>query len=320
MELIKQKLNIGALGLVVCGLVLAGTNTIALKFATGSMDPLVYAGIRALAIGLILFLFVGNYRKILSIKMLIRVIPGVLLAVAFFAMHAIGVSQSGALKASFLSLTIPVFVYIFAITLLHEPLIKRIFLGGIITLIGSALMIGLPVIFGNPLVISDTLLLLAYACLAASIIHAKYMFRWLTTNELLSARFLISGILLVGYILLFQEPSTFLVGSSSAWLVLLYSIVVVGIVGNTLYYRGLTKVKAEQTAPFYFIEPTTGVLLAAMLLGETLDLIATFGVMVVLVGVAVSYPHHHYVLHNYLVPHNKRLKRILHRLAHPIRG
>lgn len=319
MKLIKQKINIGASGLVISGLILAGSNSVALKFATGTMDPLVYAGIRAFAFGLILFLFVGNYKKVLSIKMLARNIPSVILLVGFLSMHAIGVSQSGALKASILSLSLPVFVYIFAITLLHEPLIKRILLGGIITLTGSVLMIGLPVIFGSTLLVSDALLLLAYACLAASIIHTKYLFQWLTTNELLSTRFLIGGIILIGYVLIFQKPSDFLLGNSEAWLVLLYGIIVVGVVANTLYYRGLAKVKAEQTAPLYFIDPMSGTILATVLIGEVLELAAVIGAMVIIAGVAVSYPHHHYVLHNYLHPRPHRLQRILHRLRHPIK-
>lgn len=317
MDFIKQKLNLGAFGMVITGMVIAGTNVVALKFATNSMEPLVYAGVRALAVGIILFLFVGNYKRILSLKMLTRLMPSVLLLVAFLSMHAIGVSQSGALKASILSLTIPVLVYFFAVTLLHEPLIKRIFFGGLLTLLGSIMLIGIPVVFGKPLVASDILILLAYACLAGAVVHGKYMFKWLTPNELLSARFTIGGILLVGYVLFFMEPSAFLVGSGEAWLVLLYAIIISGIISNTLYYRGLAKLKAEQTAPLYYLDPMTGTLLATLLLSEKLDITAGIGVAVIVLGVAIAYPHHHHIMHNYLHPQPHRLKRLLRKLLHP---
>lgn len=317
MEKLKRKLNIGALGLVAFSMTIAGTNAVALKFASNTMNPLVFGSLRATAIGLILFLFVGNYKKILTLANIRRIFPGVILLVLFIGFHALGVSQSGALKASIYSLTIPVFVYIFAVTLLHEPLIKRIFFGGLLTLFGSAMMIGVPVILGQSIVLSDMFLLAAYAFLAGAVVHGKYMFKWLTPNELLSVRFLMSGIILLGFTLYFYEPGAFIVGSGAAWLVLLYAITISGVVSNTLYYRGLVKLKAEQTAPLYYIDPMAGTILASFLLGEQLELAAAFGVAVIVAGVFISYPHHHIVLHNYHHPHSNRIKRILSKLTHP---
>lgn len=315
----KQKNRFSSYSLVIIAMVIFGTNAVALKFATNTMEPLVFAGLRALLVGTILMFFVSNYKVIFSKRVLLRLLPSVLLLMMFLSLHAIGVSQSGALKASILSLTIPVFVYIFAITLLHEPLIKRIFFGGVVTLLGSLLLIGIPVILGKPLVFSDVLLLLAYACVAGVIIHSKYLFKWLTTNELLSIRFLLVGILLVAFVLVFMKPSAFMTGDAGAWMALLYSIVIVGIAGNTFLYRGLSRLKAEQTAPLFYIDPMTGTLFAALLLGETLELTTLLGVIVIIIGVAIAFPHHHHLMHNYLHPKSHRLKRTLQKLLQPIK-
>ena len=319
MKLLKQKLNVGALGMVTIAMVLTGTNAIALKYASSSMDPLVFASLRALAVGVILISFVSNYRLIFSRKILLRLIPGVLLLLLFFSLHALGVSQSGALKASVFSLTIPVFVYIFSIVLLHEPLIKRIFLGGIITLVGSMTMVGLPVIFGQAVVLSDLFLLFAYSCLAGAVIHGKYMFKWLATNELLSMRFLLAGVLMTGFVLAYNGPTIFTVGDGGAWLALLYGIIIVGVGANTLLYRGLSRLKAEQTAPLMYLDPMTGALMATLLLGESLETSALVGVAIIVIGVIAAFPHHHHLMHNYLHPHPHRIKRVLHKIMHPLR-
>ncbi len=314
-----KKLNIGALGIIIIATVLAGTNSVALKYASGTMDPLVFAALRALAIGTILLLFVTHYRSVFSRKNLIRLVPSVILLLSFISFNAVGVSQSGALKASVYALTIPVFVYIFSITLLHEPLIKRIFFGGVVTLIGSMLMIGLPVVFGQSLVLSDIYLLAGYAALAGAIIHGKYMFKWLTPNELLGARFMFAGLLLAGYLLIARGPAIFTDGEGGAWLALIFSVVVGGAIVNTLFYRGIRKIRAEQAAPLIYIDPMSTALLATLLLGETLDLIALIGVVVIIVGVIIAFPHHHHLMHHYFHPKNHRARRVLERLIHPLR-
>lgn len=310
----KKKIQFTALGLVIISLILSGTNAVALKFATNSIEPLVYAGIRALSVSAILLVFVGNYRKIFSRKIILRVLPGAFLLFMFLSLSATAIGQSGALKASVLSLTFPVFVYLYALVLLHEPLIKKIFIGGLITLSGSLLLIGAPALLGQPLLISDVMLLLGYASYAGVIIHAKYMFKWLTPNELLSIRFFISGLLLVAFALITSGPASFIVGDGSAWLTLIYSILFVGIISNTLYYRGLSRVKAEQTAPLLYLDPMTSALLAAVVLGESLDATAIIGATVILIGVVLSYPHHHHLLHHYMHPKTPLLKRLLNKL------
>lgn len=314
-----KKLNIDALGLLVIAMVLAGSNAVALKFATDTMEPFVFAGLRALATGIILLFFATNYRLIFSKKILLRLLPGVILILLFISLHAIGVSQSGALKASIYSLTIPVFVYIFSIALLHEPIIRRIFIGGLITLLGSLTMIGIPVIIGQDVIFSDILLLVCYASLAGAIIHGKYMFKWLTPNELLGARFFFSGAILTGYVFITMDTTVFTTGDPGAWAALAYAIIVVGIGANTFLYRGLSRARAEQAAPLMYIDPMTGALLATLLLGETLEMTALIGASIVIVGVIAAFPHHNHLLHHYLHPSPHRLKKFWRRLARRVK-
>lgn len=177
-------------------------------------------------------------------------------------------------------------------------------------------MIGLPVVLGQALLASDVYLLIGYAALAGAIIHAKYMFKWLTPNELLGSRFLLAGMLLVGYVLVASGPATFVDGAGGAWLALIFSIVIGGIVVNTLFYRGISKIRAEQAAPLMYIDPMSAAVLATLLLGETLDITALVGVAVIIIGVFISFPHHHRLMHHYFHPSPHRLKNFWRRLTH----
>ena len=121
------------------------------------------------------------------------------------------------------------------------------------------------------------------------------------------------------FVLAYNGPTIFTVGDGGAWLALLYGIIIVGVGANTLLYRGLSRLKAEQTAPLMYLDPMTGALMATLLLGESLETSALVGVAVIIFGVIAAFPHHHHLMHNYLHPRPHRIKRVLHKLMHPLR-
>jgi drug/metabolite transporter (DMT)-like permease len=294
-----QKQSGTAFLMAIIAISLFGTNAVALKVATDTMDPLVYASARYIGIGAILLLFLNNFRFLKKPGIIPKILIGSFLLMMYMVFFALGVSQSGALKAAIMSLITPVMVYIFSIILLHEPFIRRIVLGGLVALSGSIILIGLPVVLGQSVSFGDILLFLAYTALAAEIIHGKHMFRWVTTNELLSMRFAIGGIVLFGLVLFTSGPDVFLGGAPIAWIMLLYSTVIAGAIAHTLYFRALKNMRAEQTAPLFYIEPLVGTFLAAIVLGERIDLAVLVGAVIIVTGVSISHPHHNKLLFHY---------------------
>ena len=298
---ISRKRDFSALTTAVLASILFGTNAVALKVAVETMNPLLFASLRFFAVGAILLLFVKSFAFFKNPKILMQLLLASCLITIFVALHALGVAQSGALKASIFSLVAPVFVYIFSVTMLHEPFIKRVMFGGAISLFGSVLLVGVPAILGQELARGDLFLLIAYIALAASVVHAKYLYKWLDPNEILGVRFTLSGLALLVFVLFMYDFSTLATGAPLAWILLLYGIVVTGAIGNSLYYKALNKIRAEDAAPIFYLEPMVGAIGAALLLGERLDVGAMVGMSIIVVGVLLAYPHHNRLMHYYHV-------------------
>jgi drug/metabolite transporter (DMT)-like permease len=267
------------------------------------MEPLFYGAARFLLIGLILLVFIRNFSFLREWRALKHLGISALLILGFISLFTIGVDLSSALKALLFSLTTPIWMYILSVLLLGEPIVKRALVGTLIALSGSLLLVGLPPLLGASLVLGDLLLLLAFLFLAASIISGKYLFYWMEPVAMISIRFLIAGTLILIMTLGWYGPGVVLEGSQEAWLALMYAVLLSGVAGLSLYYTSLRNLRGEQAAPLFYLDPAAGVLVAALFLGESLDLLSILGTLVVLAGVMISHPHHYSRFHRFHVPH-----------------
>ena len=307
----KKHIQLSAFTAAIIANVLMGTNAVSTKIAIDfDMDPLFYVGLRAILIGLALILLIKNFDFLRKPKAIGHLFISSVLITLFISLAALGLELSSALKASLLSLTTPVSVYILSVLVLREPIIRRALYGGFVALIGASLVVGLPLITGEAFVFGDLLLFVAYFFLAASIIHAKYIFKWVEPVAVVSIRFLIAGIVIFLGVLAWSGVEVALEPQPQAWLALLYGTVIVGIIGVTLYYTSLRKIKGEEAAPLYYLDPMTGVVMAALLLGDRLDTAAVAGAAIVIAGVMIAHPHHGHLLHAYHIHHPHPLRHI----------
>ena len=288
-----------------------GTNAVANKIAFESMDPIVFTSLRHIAIGVVLALFIRNAKHLLSGKPLIHLIINSLITLFVMVTLAIGINLSTAINAAILSLALPIFIYLFAVIFLREPVIKRVIAGGLLAMLGSLLIIGLPALLNRSFEMGDVVLLLSYIGLAAMIVHTKYIYKYLTTMEVLGVRFLFGGVVFRAYVLLFMDVS-FTQGDTTAWFSLVYSIIVTGIIATVVYYYSLRHIKAEYAAPIFYIDPMVGVMTAAIVLQEQLTTSAIVGTGFIVIGVMISHVHLTRLMHRVHFPTRKqRIKRYM---------
>ena len=314
MSIFKNRhIKLSAFTAAIVGNVLLGTNAVSTKIAIDfDMDPLFYVGLRAILIGLTLLLLIKNFDFLRNWRAIGHLFLSAAFITLFISLAALGLELSSAIKASLLSLTTPVSVYILSVLVLHEPIIRRALYGGLVALVGASLVVGLPLVTGEVFVFGDLLLFVAYFFLAASIIHAKYTFKWVEPVAVVSIRFLLAGIVIFSGVLAWNGMSVALEPQPQAWLALLYGTVIVGIIGVTMYYTSLRKIKGEEAAPLFYLDPMTGVVAAAILLGDRLDLAAAAGAAIVVAGVIIAHPHHGNMLHMYHAHHPHPLQHIGH--------
>jgi len=73
--------------------------------------------------------------------------------------------------------------------------------------------------------------------------------------------------------------------AAAAWL---YSGIFALVVTNLLYFRGLRSIGASRATLYMYIQPFVGVVVAALLLGESLAPIQAVGGIIILVGVSLG--------------------------------
>ena len=312
MSIFKNRhIKLSAFTAAVVANILLGTNAVSTKIAIDfDMDPLFYVGLRAILIGLALLILIKNFNFLRNWRAIRHLFLSAAFITLFISLAALGLELSSALKASLLSLTTPVSVYVLSVFVLHEPIIRRALYGGLLALVGASLVVGLPLVTGEVFVFGDLLLFVAYFFLAASIIHAKYIFKWVEPVAVVSIRFLLAGIVIFSGVLIWNGTTIALEPQPQAWLALLYGTVIVGIIGVTMYYTSLRKIKGEEAAPLFYLDPMTGVIAAAILLGDRLDLAAAAGAAIVVAGVIISHPHHGNLVHMYHSHHPHPLQHI----------
>jgi drug/metabolite transporter (DMT)-like permease len=318
MFLHKRSMHYGAFALAMFASVLLGTNAVATKIAVETMDPLFFTALRHVFIGVLLLLFVKDFSFLKSKRIMFHVLLSSSLGLILISFFVLGVEQSTAIKASVLSLIVPVLVYFFSITLLHEPVIKRVIIGGVIAILGSLMIVGLPALMDQSFSVGDVYLMTAYIALALLTIHTKYTYKWLTPNQILSSRITIAGTILLVYVLLINGFNVAETGDTRAWISMLYSVVISGVIGATVYYRALSRMRAENVAPIFYIDPLVGVFAASVMLGERLDMYAIIGSVIILIGVMTSHAFYGRLMHKLHVPHiphDTLLHRLLRRLG-----
>ena len=278
-----------------------GTNTVAYKLAFDTMDPILFTALRNIVIGAVFLLFVKGFRHLMRPKQFIHLLLHTLLGLFVLVTLAIGIDLSTAINASIMSLVLPIFIYVFAILFLREPVLRQVLAGVFIALTGSAIIIGLPLILEQRIILGDIVLFSSYIGLAAMIVHTKYAYKYLSTFDLLAIRFFVSGLVLAVYLFVFTDVS--LAGISAvSWWSLVYSSIITGLLATGLYYYALRHIKAEYTAPIFYIDPFVGVITAALVLQEALTLSAAIGGAVIALGIVISHVPVSRVLHRVHLP------------------
>lgn len=278
--------------------IMLGLNAPAIKVALESFDPITLAGLRYFVAGMAIAIF---YRKRLvrptakaQKKISISVILLVLFALALFN----GFQYSTALKAGIFTLITPLATYIFAIVFLKEPLIKRALAGSIIGLVGSLFLIGAPLLTVGELRIGDLLFVTSSTLLGASFVYAKTIYRISRVESALSYRNIIGGgiLLIISFAMGSTLPALSEIQLSSA-LGLVYLLIPGSAIAFVMFHESLKQMRAEETAPIFYLDPFATFVASFLLLGDRLTATDIIGAIIIITGVAFAHPHHHKVLH-----------------------
>lgn len=211
-------------------------------------------------------------------------------------LQTLGTNTTSGASAAVLGSTGPLFITLCAWAILRERITRRTVVGLPIALLGVALVLDLnpaadpvggPAGLSNQHLIGDLIVLASAACFGIFAVLGK------NTMERCSPM-AVSGITCVGGALVLAPPAFWEVAASPSqptlmgWSVVAYLGVVVTFIGMQAWFWGLRAVPASRGGAFLFLQPVSGIALAALLLGDVLSPSFLVGSVFVLVGLFIA--------------------------------
>ncbi|MBE0495680.1 MAG: DMT family transporter [Campylobacterales bacterium] len=282
--------TIGTLAVVTATLIWA-SSFIALKIALDTMGPMSIIFGRMVAASVVFLLFWNSFRSLTftasDIKYLLAMV--LLEPCLYFLFEIKALQYTSASQAGVITSTMPLLAAIGAGIFLKEIITKKLLLGSSLAILGAiwlSLEASAEASAPNPL-LGNTLEFLAMLCAAGYTLIIKHL------TQRFSALFLtaiqaFAGALFYLPLALWEWQGALPVVSLEGMLAIVYLGVVVTLGGYGLFNFSLTKLPASRASVFINLIPAFVVILAYVVLGETLNTAQLFAAGVIFLGVFIT--------------------------------
>src|SRR5580692_5244123 len=271
-----------------------GSTFLAIRIGVHEVPPLLLAGMRFFAAGIVLYAWVRatgtaspSRREWLSITLLAVLIFLVDYGLVFWAEQRVPSGITAVMLA-----TIPVFTALAEILILRtQRLTLRLGIALVVGLAGVAVLVSRSVSFGDAPIESSGALALVVGAISWSLASVLSRKLSLPQSRVMSsgAQMLVGGVLLILAAAMFGEFRGFHTRdvSARAWLALLYLIVAGSILAFTAYVWLIHHESPTKVGTYAYVNPVIAVLLGYFLAGEPLGPRTIAGTFLVLVSVVV---------------------------------
>jgi drug/metabolite transporter (DMT)-like permease len=269
-----------------------GSSFVATKIALQSFSVFSYIFIRFALAGIVF----GILLKKSSRPRLPGRIHLQLLAVAFFepglyfVLETVGLQRTSASSASIIIASIPVVVALVAAVLLKEKLRMRGWSGIVLSLAGIAV---LTLFDDNPdyqdiSVIGNLLVFLSALSASGYIITARRLAARLSALEITGYQILYGALFFLPMFLLERIRGVAVTYTAESVAALIFLVIFSTVIAFLSYNYALTRIDASRAAVFLNGVPVVTVVVAAVMLGESLGILQLIGGAVVLTGVTIT--------------------------------
>ena len=280
--------------LLLCVVVIWGTNYTVGKIALREFDPTSFAALRTILAAPVLFIALGlKERKVHFTKKDIP--PFILLGLLGNVLNRFGWSYglhfTTASNASLLMSTTPILAALFSSLFRIERVTVKSALGIGVAFLGVFFVIKgdfSDLELGKATLMGDFLVLGAALSWALFSIFAKPFLRDYSILKLTAWSAQFGAVFLVPFILRPLAQGAFAHPSLKGWLCLLYVSILGNALAHVFWVTGISKIGPTRTTMYQTFVPLIAILFAVMFLGESLLGIQIVGVVLVLGGVYVT--------------------------------
>lgn len=291
MKSARNQMLIGVVALAIAQMIW-GIGTPLFKLALVEIPIFTLAFLRFFVAGIILLVFTrSKWQKTTKCDFLRIVLAsffGIFILITLFFW---GLTIGESISASLIAAGIPILTYILAVLGLHEKPNGRIFKGILIGFFGILIIILSPLLAQNNInwgqLQANILFTIAMSCMAIETVIIKPVVNKINPLQVTTIAFLFSGILFFIMAVLSGQLSILMVNKIEFWgkFGIFWGIFFSSIIAYSLYYFGISKLKAQETGLFNYFNPLASSIVAYFLLGERLNPSYLIGACFVIFGI-----------------------------------
>lgn len=274
-------------------ILLGGSSFPLIKIFFGEMQPIAMAFVRSI-ISVPLLILVAYYLNP-NVKAVLKnwkalLLLGAIGVTAFQLFQNFGLVYATAMESSVLLNIDPIFIAILASVYLKEKLDAKKIVGILIAFIGISIIVlrgsaGTFVL--TPLGILGDLLAIGGAfSWAVYSVYGKKVMEKVSPYDMTAYAALFGAVILGA--LAFSFEGVYLPTSANGWAILIYLGLGVSGVAYLMWFVALEGLSAYKAGIALFFVPLVGILVSALLLGETLDLAFGIGAIIVIIGMYIT--------------------------------
>ncbi len=285
---------VGGLTSVIIAHIVWGINFPINKIALETIPPAIYAILKLMiAAGVFAYPAMRVWRR-LSNEAFLRIFIGssVFLVAEILFLYA-GLARGASISGALIYAFAPLLLFILSILFLHEPFKKKIALGIPLSLIGVLIVIIEPIIAGEASLEGATLsgnLMFAGATLSSiiGILIYKPVLNDYSPIQVSFVNLAFATILMAPFALREMTDWNINEVSTFAWGATLWGGIVALGAGFFLYYKGLSKILAEEESVLRYLTTLTAVIASMIILDEQLTILTVIGGGLIIAGIVVS--------------------------------
>ena len=274
-------------------MVIWGATPILTRVALDDLPPLAVACLRTIIAGLVAIPLLAGMRQRLPSDRESRTLLGISAAVGFVVfpvVYTVGQQRTSALHGVMILAALPLFTGVYAAIVIRRLPRRAWLVGCAVALVGEAVLIGgRGTSTGGATLAGDLIVLAAALCVSAGYVAGAM----LPPRGLSSLATTLWGVLL-GTIVLAPLAAGLFVreglpeAGAKAWAAVVFLALVTSIVGYIGWYWALDRGGIARIATLQFLQPVSGFVLAAIVLGENVTVPIAVGSALIVGGIVIA--------------------------------